>query len=294
MTLSFCQAGQTLSILVIRVEHRNFRRARPSSFEQSLFCCEIIFKRFVIIHMLARQVRKNRGGKMATPQAVHRQRVRTRFEHRKLPTRIANLRKKALQVHRFRRGVRRGIFAERRVISDRSEKAGFCAGSLHDGIHQRSRRGFPIRTGHRHQLQRIRRMPEKVCRCDGERFARFTHLNPGYARRNIAGAGASLAITAAPRETASCRKVFPSAFAPCNAKNRARGFTLRESQATCRISSSCAAEGIFASCRADTSRSFRLRGETRPGDGLPGLHRWAAFWTHCCLLVGSIQSHPNS
>src|SRR5580704_4473077 len=61
-------------------------------------------------------------------------------------------------------------------------------------------------------------------------------------------------------------KVFPSAFAPCNAKKSARGFTLRESQATCRISSSCTAAGMLASAPWSTSLSFKLRGETRVGD----------------------------
>src|SRR5580692_89587 len=81
-----------------------------------------------------------------------------------------------------------------------------------------------------------------------------------------AGALSSLAIAAAPSETASRINVFPSAFAPRKAKKSARGCTLRESQATWRISISCAAGGIFASVPRNKSRSFKLRGETRGGD----------------------------
>src|SRR5258708_14708055 len=59
----------------------------------------------------------------------------------------------------------------------------------------------------------------------------------------VAGAASSLAMATAPRDTASRIKAFPSALAPCSAKNRARGCTLHESQAIWRISHLLAGAG---------------------------------------------------
>src|ERR1700722_2525985 len=104
-----------------------------------------------------------------------------------------------------------------------------------------------------------------------------------------AGTVSSLAIAAAPRETASRTNAFPSACAPCRAKNSARGLTFRESQAICRISSSCAAGGTFASVPGNKSRSFKLRLETRVGDDSC---RPSSAWFVLELLVSSIGLNP--
>src|SRR5277367_651650 len=55
-----------------------------------------------------------------------------------------------------------------------------------------------------------------------------------------AGGASSLAIATAPLAIASFRNVFPSAFAPCSAKNSAPAATFRESQDSCRISTPAA------------------------------------------------------
>src|SRR5579859_2630702 len=121
---------------------------------------------------------------MAAPQAVQCERVRACFEHCKASSCVPDLRKKSLQVNRFWSGVGGGIFAKRRVIRDRPEETCLRAGGFDDGIDERSSRGFPVRSGHGHQLQRLRRMPEKICRGNGERFSRLAHLNPHHACRN--------------------------------------------------------------------------------------------------------------
>src|SRR5579859_7642511 len=72
-------------------------------------------------------------------------------------------------------------------------------------------------------------------------------------------------MATAPRETASRMNVFPSAFAPWSAKKRARGCTLRESHATCRISIYSTGAGRRASVPCSKSRSFMLRTEIREG-----------------------------
>src|SRR4029077_235146 len=59
---------------------------------------------------------------------------------------------------------------------------------------------------------------------------------------------------------------FPSAFAPCSAKKTARGWTLRESHVTWRISSSSANGGTLASVPCNKSRSFMIRLATGVGD----------------------------
>src|SRR5260370_405283 len=53
----------------------------------------------------------------------------------------------------------------------------------------------------------------------------------------VLGDRSSLAMATAPRLIASSINVFPSAFAPCNAKKSEPGRTVRESQATWQISS---------------------------------------------------------
>src|SRR5260370_16471998 len=88
--------------------------------------------------------------------------MRTGFEHRVLSASIANLRKKSLQVYRFRSRVWRWIVAERRVVRDRSEQAGLRPGGLQDRIHDRSSGGFPICAGDRAELQPVSRMPQKI------------------------------------------------------------------------------------------------------------------------------------
>src|SRR5579863_3186659 len=104
-----------------------------------------------------------------------------------------------------------------------------------------------------------------------------------------AGADSSLTIATAPRPTASRRKAFPSAFAPCNAKKSARGCTLRESQVTCRISNSSAAAGTLASIPLSKSSNFMFRVETRDDDEL-----WlrSSAWFGLVLLVSSIWLNP--
>src|SRR5260370_41209441 len=78
------------------------------------------------------------------------------------------------------------------------------------------------------------------------------------------GGAASLPMAAAPRDTASRIKAFPSALAPCSAKNSAPGCTLRESQATWRISRSPAPAGTLASTPANKALSLLLRPAMRP------------------------------
>src|ERR1700722_13122496 len=103
-----------------------------------------------------------------------------------------------------------------------------------------------------------------------------------------AGAVSSLAMAAAPRETASRTNAFPSDCAPCRAKKSARGLTLRESEATCRISRSLAAGGMLASLPANKSASFMLRAETRVGDeSCPRSSVWFGL-----ELVSSIWLNP--
>src|SRR5205823_1559439 len=57
---------------------------------------------------------------------------------------------------------------------------------------------------------------------------------------------------------------FPSALAPCSAKNSARGCTFRESQATCRISKSPEVTGTLVSVPSSTAVSFIVRFKTGP------------------------------
>ena len=124
---------------------------------------------------------------MASPEPVHRQRMRAGFEHCVRSTGIANLRKKSLEVHRFRCRIWRWIVPERRVIRDRSEQAGLRPGGLHDRIHDRSSGRLSVRAGHRNELQRVRGMPQEIRCGDRQRLARFSNLNPHHTRRNPAG-----------------------------------------------------------------------------------------------------------
>src|SRR5207248_3218656 len=87
------------------------------AFEEPPFRREIVFERFVIIHVLARQIREHRRVKMAAPQTVHRKRVRTRLQHRVLSSRIANLGKESLQIHGFRSGIGSGMVTEPRFTA---------------------------------------------------------------------------------------------------------------------------------------------------------------------------------
>src|SRR5271163_1733680 len=83
--------------------------------------------------------------------------------------------------------------------------------------------------------------------------------------------------------------VFPSAFAPCSAKNSARGCTLRESQATWRISSSSADAGTLATTPCSKSRNFIFRTETRDCDESS---RRSSAWFVLELLASSSWLNP--
>ncbi len=69
----FRRASQSFSVLVIDVEHRHIRRARSGAFKKPQLGREIILKRFMIIHVLAREIGENSRGEVATPQTIHRQ-----------------------------------------------------------------------------------------------------------------------------------------------------------------------------------------------------------------------------
>src|SRR5260370_24311246 len=93
---------------MVRMHKWSFWGLSERCFEQPLFCREVILKRLVIVHVFARQIREDRRLEGAAPEPVHRQRVRAGFEHRVLPSGIADLCKKSLQVNRLWRGVRGG------------------------------------------------------------------------------------------------------------------------------------------------------------------------------------------
>src|SRR5882672_11003840 len=87
----------------------------------------------------------------------------------------------------------------------------------------------------------------------------------------------------APRCTASWTNAFPSAFAPCNAKNSAPSCTFRESQVTWRISRWLATEGTVISVPSNNSASF-LRGSAFLwwGDGFRGVSTWFVASPRAC------------
>ena len=107
----FRQTAQLLAVTIVRVQHSDFRRARAGSFEESPFRREIALERFVIVHVLARQVGEHRDLEMAAPQAVQPERVRARLEDRELSTAAADFCEKPLKIHGLGSGVRRGIVA---------------------------------------------------------------------------------------------------------------------------------------------------------------------------------------
>src|SRR6266850_239916 len=134
------------------------------------------------------------------------------------------------------------------------------------------------------------------------------------------GAGASLAMAIAPRFTASWINAFPSAFAPCKAKNRAPCCTFRESQATWRISRLHAAGGTAICVPWNNSVSFLRMGPFSWADGFNGVLSWLVaasldcssswlnsifiltpgplvrlrdFWSCCPELHGDLCSSPD-
>src|SRR5713226_8325680 len=94
----------------------------------------------------------------------------------------------------------------------------------------------------------------------------------------------------APRPTASRMNALPSAFAPCSAKKSARSCTLRESQATCRISVSAAPAGTCASVSFRRSPSFIRRFETRGGE--ESVWRASAWFVAVIFVSSSVWFNP--
>src|SRR5579862_3426697 len=174
---SFRKPLKPRRVRIVRIDHSNVRHPRAGSFKQTALRRKIILKRLVKIQMVARQIRKNRRRKMATPHALERQRVRTHLQHRVRTARVAHFREHLLQIERFGRRVRRLPAALRRPVSGRSHKAARESRGLHNRIRQKRSRRLSIRAGDSHQLQRVRWMPVKICSRLRERPPLFTRRN---------------------------------------------------------------------------------------------------------------------
>src|SRR5262249_6072000 len=101
----FCNAGQARPVFVVHIANFHLRGARARAFKKAALRGEIVLERFVKIHVLAREIRKDSRLKVAAPEAIHHQRMRAGFERGEFPPRIANLRKKTLKIDRLWRGV---------------------------------------------------------------------------------------------------------------------------------------------------------------------------------------------
>ncbi len=74
------------------------RRACAGAFKQMPLGREIIIESLVEIDMVAGQIGEDSGGEMASPQAIHGERMGTCFQTAKCAAGVANLGKKLLQV----------------------------------------------------------------------------------------------------------------------------------------------------------------------------------------------------
>src|SRR3979490_171650 len=99
--------------------------------------------------------------------------MRTSFQHGKTSARIADLREKSLQVYGFRRGVRGGIIFQWRMVSNCAKEPSLRARSFDDRIDRRCVCGLAVRASDGDKLQRVGRMPKKVCRRNCQRLARL-------------------------------------------------------------------------------------------------------------------------
>ncbi len=151
--------SELLPVFVIAVDHAHSRRRRACAFKQAALGREIFLKSLVIVEMVAREIRENRHRERASPQTVHRQRVRTGFEHRVRASRANNFRQIFLQIERFRSGVRRGQRLAHQAVADRAQQADFAARRAQNRIHQISGRGLAVCPGHANEFQHFRGAP---------------------------------------------------------------------------------------------------------------------------------------
>ncbi len=150
-----------MPIRIIRVHDGDIRRARARAFEETALGGEIFLESFVVIEMVAREIREHGRGEMASPQTVHGQRVRTCFHHDGGAAFVAYLREHLLKIERFGRGVNRVAAGTRRAISDRADQAGFLPRCVQDRIDQVGRRRFAVCSCDADELQRIRGLAVK-------------------------------------------------------------------------------------------------------------------------------------
>ncbi len=171
-------ALQLFAPLVIGVDDGGVWRARTGALKEPALGFEIVVEGFVKIDVVAGEIGEDRRGKVAAPNAIEGQSVRTGLHDGVGTAGIANFREKGLQIDGFGRGVRSGNAAHRRVIGDGAKQTRLCAGSFDDGVDQRSCRGLAIGAGDRDQLQCFRRTTEKIGGGYGKGLARLFHLNP--------------------------------------------------------------------------------------------------------------------
>ena len=126
--------------------------------------------------MVARKIGENRHGKRASPQTVHRERVRTGFEDRVRASGANHVRQKTLQVERFRSGVGRGARFAHQAMANRAEQADFTARGAKNRVHQIGRRRLAVGPGHANEFQHLGGTPKIICRGDGQRLARIRQL----------------------------------------------------------------------------------------------------------------------
>ena len=149
------QALERTTVWIIRVHNGYVGRARARALEEAALGGKIFLERFVIIEMVAREIGEHGRGEMASPQAVHGQRVRACFHHDSGATFIAYLSEHLLKIERFGRGVNRVAAGAWRAIPDRADQAGFLSRGAQDRIDQVGRRRFAVRSRDAHKLQSV-------------------------------------------------------------------------------------------------------------------------------------------
>ena len=219
--------AKLLTVRIVPIDDARGRRRRARAFEQAALRREIILEGLVIIEMVARKIRENCHRKRASPQTVHRERMRTGFENGVRASGADHVRQKALQVERFRSGVGRGARLAHQPMANRAEQADFATRGAENRVHQVGRRRLAVCPGHANELQNLGGMPKIICRGDCQCLARVRDLDPGKFRGNCPGHWLLAGDGDRSARDGVGTNLLPSVFSPRMATNSVPGFTWR-------------------------------------------------------------------